>query len=79
MATKLHFYCEGPVRGNCGHKHTTRTGALRCLKDDMRSCNKQGGYSDRSAYDNQGNRYVEAEDWNDKDILVSEEEYAEED
>ena len=37
----------GSVRGSCGHKHRTESGALRCLHADQRECRSQGGYSDR--------------------------------
>ena len=42
------YRCNGSIRGNCGHKHTTLSGAIRCLDRDARKCASQGGYSDRS-------------------------------
>lgn len=42
------FTTYGSVRGCCGHRHTTRSGADRCLARDQAGCESQGGYSDRS-------------------------------
>ena len=41
------YTTKGSVRGQCAHKHRTLSGAVRCLKDDRRGCERQGGYSDR--------------------------------
>lgn len=38
------------VRGNCGHRHRTLSGAARCIKEDQQGCRSQGGYSDRSLF-----------------------------
>lgn len=40
----------GSVRRGCGHRHTTLTGADRCLQRDQRACASLGGgsYSDRA-------------------------------
>jgi len=43
-----YYFTDGPVRGNCGHRHKSRTTADRCLRRDRRGCEGQGGYSDRS-------------------------------
>ena len=43
----LTYTNRGDVRGSCGHKHRTLSGALRCLEDDRRWCRRVGGYSDR--------------------------------
>ena len=43
----MYYYCEGPVRGNCGHKHRKYEKAVECLEADKKGCIKQGGYSDR--------------------------------
>ena len=37
----------GSVRGCCGHRHKSREAAERCLAEDQRGCERQGGYSDR--------------------------------
>lgn len=39
------YTCTGPVRGDCGHTHTTPQTAGRCCQRDDRACSKQGGYS----------------------------------
>ena len=44
------YTTEGSVRGSCGHKHRTLQGAADCLKRDAAGCRSQGGYSDRSLY-----------------------------
>jgi hypothetical protein len=49
----------GNVRGNCGHKHTTLAGAIRCLQADQRDCRAARGYSDRVL------RVREAGEWRD--------------
>lgn len=41
------FTCDGDVRGDCGHKHTSIRTASRCLRRDQRGCRSTGGYSDR--------------------------------
>jgi hypothetical protein len=41
------YECVGDIRGSCGHKHRTLSGAKRCLLDDRAGCSNQGGYSDR--------------------------------
>jgi hypothetical protein len=46
----MHYETEGNVRGNCGHRHRTLDGAIRCLRRDHRGCVSQGGYSDRYIY-----------------------------
>lgn len=45
------FITEGSVRGNCGHRHRTLSGAVRCLERDSSGCHSQGGYSDRNLYE----------------------------
>lgn len=48
----LYYTCgtSRDVRGNCGHKHRTLAGALRCLHRDQRDCSGagRGCYSDRN-------------------------------
>lgn len=41
------YTTTGSVRGDCGHRHRTDTGALACLQRDRAGCRRQGGYSDR--------------------------------
>lgn len=57
----------GDVRGGCGHRHSTREAAERCLSRDQRGCKCQGGYSDRSVVyvDDDGVLYYDEEmtDW----------------
>ena len=49
--TKTETYTtRGPVRGSCGHRHITDSGAIRCLIRDRKGCHAQGGYSDRDVY-----------------------------
>lgn len=45
-----HYTTYGPVRGGCGHRHRTLETAMRCLRDDGRGCQMQGGYSDRTVH-----------------------------
>ncbi len=42
-----HYECEGQIRGNCGHRHRTLSGARKCFDRDAYGCKIQGGYSDR--------------------------------
>lgn len=44
---KKYYTTDGPVRGNCGHKHRELRTALACLANDQAGCAAQGGYSDR--------------------------------
>ena len=44
------YVCIGSVRGWCGHRHRDMATATRCIADDVRSCETQGGYSDRAIY-----------------------------
>lgn len=44
----LAFTSTGSVRGGCGHLHTTRANAEKCLAKDARGCAAHGGYSDRA-------------------------------
>lgn len=46
-ALRVTYITKGSVRGSCGHKHTTHSGAYACLKRDQEGCASQGGYSDR--------------------------------
>ncbi len=55
------YTTDGLVRGSCGHKHRTLSGAVRCLNRDHAGCKSQGGYSDRDVYDSEGERYMETE------------------
>lgn len=50
MRPPVVYTCTGSVRGNCGHNHRLIEGAVRCCKQDSRSCKAQGGYSDRAIY-----------------------------
>lgn len=52
--TKPTYYCDGSVRGHCGHKHRTVETAIACLERDSQGCKSQGGYSDRSVYRSDG-------------------------
>lgn len=47
----MSFIVEGSVRGNCGHKHRTLSGAVKCLERDQNGRHSQHGYSDRSIYE----------------------------
>lgn len=44
------YHGIGPVRGSCGHRHTTIQAAHRCIMRDGRVCKRLGGgaYSDRT-------------------------------
>lgn len=44
----LAFTATGSVRGSCGHLHTTRANAEKCIAKDQRGCAAHGGYSDRA-------------------------------
>lgn len=44
----FYYTTRGSVRGYCGHKHRTISGACRCMIQDQRGCQSQRGYSDRS-------------------------------
>lgn len=79
MTTTLTYHCEGDVRGSCGHRHTTRSGALRCLRSDQAACERQGGYSDREICDSTGEVYVVVDDGAiTGPVVVSHAEYSEE-
>jgi hypothetical protein len=43
----MYYYCEGPIRGNCGHKHRKYEKAKECLDADKKTCIEHYGYSDR--------------------------------
>lgn len=58
------YRCVGSVRGWCGHKHRTLSGALRCLQDDSDGCGRQGGYSDREVL------VYEGDERQDKTVLI---------
>ena len=46
-----HYASIGPVRGNCGHKHTSPHTAVTCTLRDHRDCRALGGGdSDRQPY-----------------------------
>ena len=47
MKAKETYTTAGSVRGSCGHKHRSHAAAERCLAQDQRGCESQGGYSDR--------------------------------
>lgn len=52
-----HYYsARGDIRGDCGHRHRTLSGAYRCLQRDRDGCAQQGGYSDRHIVDQAGDR-----------------------
>ncbi len=55
------YICIGSVRGSCGHKHRTLSGAAACLRRDRVGCKKQGGYSDRHVKRSSGADLFEAE------------------
>lgn len=46
--TGTHYRCLGPVRGWCGHRHTSLPAAGRCRELDSIGCTIAGGYSDRA-------------------------------
>jgi hypothetical protein len=52
--TTLGYYCDGPVRGHCGHKHRTIEAATRCLVKDIRRCIRVAEHSDRHIYHEDG-------------------------
>lgn len=47
---RTYYYCEGPVRGSCAHRHRTADAAIACLERDRAACRRHGGYSDRWVY-----------------------------
>lgn len=55
------FTTKGNVRGCCGHKHRSLETAVRCLREDMKGCQSQGGYSDRSVVKTDGEPLSEGE------------------
>lgn len=55
------YTTTGSVRGSCGHRHRTVSGAAACLGRDQTDCARQGGYSDRAVYDDAG-RWVDIDD-----------------
>jgi len=55
------YTTKGAVRGCCGHAHRSLDTALRCLARDRAGCRSQGGYSDRSIEDSDGEAYVVCE------------------
>jgi hypothetical protein len=55
------YTTSGDVCGDCGHRHRTMSGAVRCLRDDQRGCHSQGGYSDRSIYYADGTELTHAD------------------
>jgi len=50
--------CRGSVTGSCGTRHQTIGAAVRCCAAYDRLCRRQGGYSDRRAEDQDGERPV---------------------
>jgi len=62
--------CVGGVRGECGHKHKTVTGAIRCIEADRRACRRLGGYSDRTIRAADGVRSLDGEEPDLKSVLV---------
>lgn len=48
MTRTTSYTTWGPVRGDCGHHHTTQETAFACIQRDQRGCRSQGGYSDRA-------------------------------
>ncbi len=57
------YTLTGSVRGNCGHRHTTLSGAARCACDDQAGCKSQGGYSDRRLIVLEDGEPVEMDEW----------------
>lgn len=45
--TTATYRTNGPVCGDCGHRHRTLSGVVRCQDQHDRGCASQGGYSDR--------------------------------
>ena len=58
---EMMYITKGSVRGNCGHRHRTLTGAVRCLLRDQSGARKQGGYSDREIRYADGRRLSESD------------------
>ena len=56
------YTCIGSVRGSCGVRHRTVTGAARCLARDWAGCHEAGGYSDRCIVRSDGLHFVLHED-----------------
>lgn len=50
---KTYYFNNGPVRGNCGHKHRTISGLEQCLNTELKVTRSLGGgaYSDRMPYE----------------------------
>jgi len=44
---KKYYTCWGDVRGCCGIAHRSIEAAQRCIEEDQKGCEGQGGYSDR--------------------------------
>ena len=45
--TNVRYTTEGPLRGQCGHKHRDLESAADCLADDDAICAARGGHTDR--------------------------------
>lgn len=54
MMNKTYYFCNGSVRGNCGHHHKTVEAAAKCAERDCAGCRAQGGYSDRTVRGSDG-------------------------
>lgn len=65
------YTTTGSVRGDCGHRHRTLTGAVRCLRDDQVGCARQGGCSDREVVYADGERLSDR-DYQEVDSLIEE-------
>lgn len=55
------YIASGSVRGDCGHRHSTISGAVRCCHADSVGCARQGGYSDREVVREDGEAMDDAE------------------
>jgi hypothetical protein len=55
------YTTDGSVRGDCGHRHRTLSGAIQCLARDQAGCKSQGGYSDRQIRHSDGSPLTERE------------------
>jgi hypothetical protein len=61
---KITYTCTGSVRGSCGIRHRALRAAAACCRDDMRWCQRQGGYSDRAPLRSDGEPLTEEEFYN---------------
>ena len=60
--TITHFVAYGPVRGECGHRHSTYAAAKKCAAKDQRSCRHSDRQVDGVWADKHGNTRRDS-DW----------------